>query len=213
MRRTVGALCLVLAGPVFLLANVVVGLGWQDPTYSWAGNNISDLGNVTCGTWDTSRPRYVCSPWHVTMNASMVATAVLLTVGIVLTWWAVGRGGAVRTAQVLALLGSAGFGLVGLYPADVDENMHVLGALLIFVVANAAAVVAGFARRDTLLGTMRRVSLGLGVSAFVGTVLFLAQVDIGIGVGGMERVPVFLPLLWMGLVGVTILRRRRAAGG
>jgi hypothetical protein len=19
---------------------------------------------VTCGVWDTSRPRYVCSPWH-----------------------------------------------------------------------------------------------------------------------------------------------------
>ena len=75
--------------------------------------------------------------------------------------------------------------------------------------ANAAAVVAGFARRDTLLGGMRGTSLLIGVTGLAGTVLFLAQVDLGFGIGGMERVPVFAPLLWAGLVGARVIRAAR----
>lgn len=211
MRNTdyparVGGLCLLAAGPLFLMANVVVGLGWKSPRFSWATHNISDLGNVHCGTWDTTRPREVCSPWHGPFNASVLVTAALLLVGVVLTWRTLGRGGAVRTARVLVLGGFAGYGLVGAYPADVDENMHLLAALLIFVVANAGLVVAGFARRDTLLGGMRRAGLVLGVVGLTGTALFMAQVDVGIGIGGMERVPAFAPLLWAALVGVRVLR-------
>ena len=211
MRR-IGGRCLLAAGPVFLLANIVVGFGWKDPAYSWASNNISDLGNVSCGTWDTTRPRYVCSPWHTAMNVSFLAVAALLAVGVVLTWRVLGRGGAVRTAQVLTLGGAAGFGLAGLYPADVNENWHFLGALLIFVGANVALVVAGFARRETPLGGLRRVSLALGALALAGTLLFLARVDVGVGIGGMERVPVFVPLLWVGIVGWRVTRFRPGAG-
>lgn len=204
-----GAFCLLAAGPLFLVANIVAGLGWNSPGYSWAAHNISDLGNVRCGTWDTTRPRDVCSPWHEQFNAAVLVTAALLLVGVVLTWRALGHGGAVRAAQVLTLAGTAGYGLVGAYPADVNENMHFLAALLVFVIANAALVVAGFARRDTLLGGMRPTSLVLGVAAWAGTALFLAQVDVGIGIGGMERVPVFAPLLWAGLVGARVVGAAR----
>jgi hypothetical membrane protein len=187
--------------PVFLIANLVAGWGWEDPAFSWATNNISDLGNVSCGTWDTTRPRYVCSPWHRPFNASMLAVAALLALGTVLTWRKLGHGGAVRTAQVLTLAGALGFGLAAAFPADVDENMHFLAVLLIFFGANAAIVTAGFARSDTPLGGMRRTSLALGALALTGTVLFLAQVDVGIGIGGMERVPVFTPLVWAAFAG------------
>jgi hypothetical protein len=114
------------------VANVVAGLGWTSPGYSWATHDISDLGNVHCGTWDSTRPRYVCSPRHGTFDASMLVMTALLLVGLVLTWRALGHG-------------------------------------------------------DTLLGGMRRVSL--------------VEVDVDGGVGGMERVPVFAPLLWAALVG------------
>lgn len=146
------------------------------------------------------------------MNLSVLVVTALLVVGAGLTWRALGRGGAVRTAQVFLLSGAAGFGLVGLYPADVDENWHVLGALLIFIGFNLGPVAAGFARRGTLLGDLRRVSLALGVLALAGTVLFLAQVDVGIGIGGMERIPVFVPLLWVGIVGWRVTRLRPGAG-
>ncbi|PSK67176.1 hypothetical protein B0E53_00810 [Micromonospora sp. MH33] len=54
-RHRLGAACWLLATPLFLAANVVVGLAWRQPPFSWATNNISDLGNVTCGRWDSTR--------------------------------------------------------------------------------------------------------------------------------------------------------------
>src|SRR5687767_4100392 len=104
----VGAYAWLLATPLFFAANVITGLAWRHPQFSWATNNISDLGNVSCGTWDTTRPREVCSPWHVALNSAMITTGVLLAVGVLLTWRALGRGPATRTAQLLALAGASG---------------------------------------------------------------------------------------------------------
>src|SRR5690349_9483282 len=112
-----GALCLIVAAPVFLAANVIIGLGWHHPPYSWATDNISDLGNVTCGIWDTTRPRPVCSPWHAGFNTAALVTAALLAAGIILTWHALGRRLVVRTTQTLVLLAAAGYALAGAYPA------------------------------------------------------------------------------------------------
>ncbi|WFE51308.1 DUF998 domain-containing protein [Micromonospora sp. WMMD1155] len=200
----IGALCWVAATPLFLVANLVTGLRWRDPTYSWATHNISDLGNAHCGIWDTSRPRYVCSPWHPLMNAATLTTAVLLAVGILLTWRILGRGGVVRAAQTLLLLAAGGYALVALHPADVDENRHVLGAVLIMGLGNVGLLLAGFAPATTTLGRWRRLTLTAGIIALVGTALFFAQQGVGIGVGGMERVAVLPFPLWACCLGVLL---------
>lgn len=57
-----GAVLWVVAGPLFLLAQLVVQAAWSAP-FSWATNNISDLGNVRCQPWGDDA-RYVCSPLH-----------------------------------------------------------------------------------------------------------------------------------------------------
>jgi len=209
----VSAYGLLLAAPVFLAANVIVGLAWSEPSYSWAVHNISDLGNVTCGVWDTSRPRQVCSPWHTAMNVGMVATGSLVALGVLLGWRVFGRGAAARAAQVLVTAGAAGYVLAGLYPADVDENNHLLAALLIFVLGNAGVVTAALARRSPLLASLRTVSAVLGLTGVTGTVLFLAQVDLGFGVGGMERVAVLPMLIWTFAVGLRSLRNQPTQGG
>ncbi|MGC4855255.1 hypothetical protein ACLQ24_18150 [Micromonospora sp. DT4] len=58
----VAALCWAVAAPVFLVASLITGLRWREPTYSWAAHNISDFGNVHCGTWDTTRPVSAARP-------------------------------------------------------------------------------------------------------------------------------------------------------
>jgi hypothetical membrane protein len=204
--RRLGAACWLLAPALFLAANVIVGLGWRNPPFSWRTHNISDLGNVTCGVWDTSRPREVCSPWHLAMNGSLILTGVLLALGVLLTYSALGPGPAARVAQGLTLAGAVGYILAGAYPADVNENLHVLGAVLIFVLGNAGLLVAAAARRSPVLASLRPVSLGLGLTGVAGAVLFLAQVDVGIGVGGMERVAVFPLLAWTVVVAVRLRR-------
>ncbi|WP_433116222.1 DUF998 domain-containing protein [Micromonospora sp. CA-246542] len=200
----VAALCWAVAAPVFLVAGLVTGLRWREPTYSWATHNISDLGNVHCGIWDTTRPRFVCSPWHPLMNAAMLATAVLLAIGLLLTWRLLGRGGVVRSAQILLLLATGGYALAALYPADIDENRHVLGAFLIMGVGNVGLLLAGFAPDSTVLGRWRRISLAAGLTALAGTVLFAAQQDVGIGMGGLERVAVLPFPLWACCLGVLL---------
>ncbi|MFG1869964.1 DUF998 domain-containing protein [Micromonospora arborensis] len=206
LNRTgrVGALCWVAAAPIFLVASLVTGLRWREPTYSWATHNISDLGNAHCGIWDTSRPRYVCSPWHPLMNTAMLATAVLLAAGLLLTWRILGRGTVVRSAQTLLLLATGGYALAALYPADIDENLHVLGAFLIMGLGNVGLLLAGFAARTTTLGRWRPLTLTAGFIALAGTVLFFAQQGVGIGVGGMERVAVLPFPLWACCLGVLL---------
>ncbi|MBM0277700.1 DUF998 domain-containing protein [Micromonospora tarensis] len=206
LNRTgrVGALCWVAAAPLFLAASLVTGLRWREPTYSWAIHNISDLGNAHCGIWDTTRPRYVCSPWHPLMNAATVVTAVLLATGLLLTWRLLGRGAVVRSAQTLLLAATAGYALAALYPADVDENRHVLGAFLIMGLGNVGLLLAGLAPRATTLGRCRRLTLSAGLVALAGTVLFVAQQGLGLGVGGMERVAVLPFPIWACCLGVLL---------
>nr|WTA67583.1 DUF998 domain-containing protein [Micromonospora sp. NBC_00855] len=213
LNRTgrVGALCWLAAAPIFLVASLITGLRWRDPTYSWATHNISDLGNAHCGVWDTTRPRYVCSPWHPLMNTAILATAVLLVVGLLLTWRILGHGPVVRSAQTLLLLAAGGYALAAVYPADVDENLHVLGAFLIMGVGNIGLLLAGFAPHGTTLGRWRRLTLTAGLIALAGTVLFFAQQGLGIGVGGMERVAVLPFPLWACALGVLLAETPRPA--
>ncbi|PSK67175.1 hypothetical protein B0E53_00809 [Micromonospora sp. MH33] len=143
------------------------------------------------------------------MNGAMGATAALLALGVLLTWPALGRGAAATAARLLTLAAAAGYALAAAAPADVDENRHFLGALLIFVLGNLGMLVAALAGRSPVLGGLRAASLVLGSTGVAGVVLFLARVDAGIGVGGMERVAVFPLLVWTVLVGARVFRAGR----
>ncbi|MGW5015843.1 DUF998 domain-containing protein [Micromonospora chalcea] len=204
MRNRLAGACWLLAAVSFLTANVLVGLAWDQPRFSWAEHNISDLGNVTCGVWDTSRPRPVCSPWHAGMNAVFVAAGLLLAVGALLARRALRPGRAATVTVASAVAAGSGYVLAGLYPADVDENLHVLGALLVFALGNAALLAAALGR-SPLLRELRTASAFLGLLGLAGTVLFLARVDAGIGVGGMERVAVFPLFAWVTTAGLRLL--------
>ncbi|MEU4620514.1 DUF998 domain-containing protein [Actinoplanes sp. NPDC023801] len=188
----------MLAAPVLVVAEVVVGLSWAAPGYSWAGGNISDLGNVGCGMWDSSRPRYVCSPWHAVMNVALVVAAALVAAGLVLTSRLCMVG---RVARWLMGCGAAGLGLAGWYPADVNENVHVLGAFLVFVCGNAGLVLAG--RR--VGGRWGAVTVVLGAAGLVATVLFVARPGLGVGPGVMERLAVYPLWVWACVAGVRLL--------
>jgi hypothetical membrane protein len=194
--QRIGGYAWVLAAFPFFAANVVAGLAWQYP-------------RLTCGTWDTIRPREVCSPAHLAMNGAMSATGVLLAVGVLLTWTALGRGLATRVAQLLTLAGAGGYILAGIYPADVSENQHFLAGLLIFVLGNIGLLVASLARQRSTLGDLSGFSCLLGLVGLGGTALFFAQVDLGFGVGGMARVAVFPLLIWAIVIGLRLLDATR----
>lgn len=209
----IGAVAWIVGAVQFLVVQAVAGAAWKTP-FSWADHNISDLGNVHCGIWDTTRPRYVCSPLHDAMNVSFVAQGLLLLAGVLLTGPCWGRGGRARAARTLLVLAAGGYLLAGLAPADVDENTHLLGALLILGLGNTGLLLAGWLRRESLFGRgVRGVTLLPGALALVAVVLFFGQLDPGIGLGGMERVAVFPMQVWTVCAGVAVLRAAAGTAG
>lgn len=207
-KRTVrfGAAALALSTVQFYAAHLVVEAAWPRP-YSWLLYNLSDLGNVTCGVWSGSdNPRYVCSPLHVWMNASFVAHGVLVVLGLTFTWHLWRKAVATVASRLFLALAGLGFFLAGLYPADVNENLHVLGAFLIFFLGNLGLMLAE--RPQNVKGARgpRLVSTVLGVIGMVASILFLDHQYLGLGMGGMERLAVLPLQLWFLWAGVFIWR-------
>jgi hypothetical membrane protein len=198
VRARVGALLWIFGAAQFFVAHVVTELSWPTP-YSWAANNISDLGNVTCEIWDDTRPRYVCSPLHQLFNTAVVIEAVCIIAGIVLTGFLFGRGILATAGRILLISAAGGYVLVALKPADVDENLHLLGALVIMGCGNLGFLLAAWPNR------LRALTAAAGVIAIGAAILFFHQVDPGIGLGGMERVAVFALQLWTLAAGFILL--------
>ncbi|MER6452872.1 DUF998 domain-containing protein [Streptomyces sp900105245] len=186
----------------FFVIHGIAESAWARP-YSWARNNISDLGNAHCALQPEPEPRYICSPEHGLMNVSFVALGVLLVVGAALTGGVLWRRGPAAVMARLLLAGAGvGFVLAGLAPADVNENQHVLGALLIMAAGNIGLVVAGFGLAEHIPTPVRWSTSLLGVAAITAFGLFLSHHYLGLGMGGMERVAAFPLLFWALAIGV-----------
>ncbi|WP_163572417.1 DUF998 domain-containing protein [Fodinicola feengrottensis] len=80
MKSRIAAVAWIVGAASFFVAHIVTQLDWPTP-YSWAGNNISDLGNLHCQIWDDTRPRYVCSPAHAVMNTGVFVEGALVILG------------------------------------------------------------------------------------------------------------------------------------
>ncbi|MFD0034160.1 DUF998 domain-containing protein [Streptomyces sp. NPDC127172] len=186
----------------FFVIHGIAESAWARP-YSWARNNISDLGNAHCALQPEPEPRYICSPEHGLMNVSFVALGVLLVVGAALTGGVLWRRGRAAAMARLLLAGAGvGFVLAGLAPADVNENQHVLGALLIMAAGNVGLVLVGFALAEHIPTHLRWGTSLLGVTAITAFGLFFSHHYLGLGMGGMERVAAFPLLFWALAVGV-----------
>ncbi|MER5549934.1 DUF998 domain-containing protein [Streptomyces sp. NPDC002589] len=179
----------------FFVIHGIVESAWARP-YSWARNNISDLGNAHCAMQQEPEPRYVCSPEHGLMNVSFVALGTLLVVGAALTGPMWRRGVTATVARILLAGAGLGFVLAGLAPADVNENQHVLGALLIMGTGNIGLLLAGVGLSNAVPGPLRWATSLLGVTAFTALGLFFSHHYLELGMGGMERVAAFPLLMW-----------------
>lgn len=205
----------LIAGPVqFALAGLVAQSAWHTP-YSWAGNAVSDLGAVRCQNTGIDNPpsRYVCSPWHGAFNGSAIVLGVLIIAGVVLAGQLWGRGAVSRASRALLVAAGAGMVLAGLEPEDVDLNLHVLGALLIFAAGSTGVALAGFCHRDSPVGRLRATTLSLGSVSVIATWLMFGHRTPLLGPGGMERVALYTVLSWAAIIGVrSLIANARGVG-
>jgi hypothetical membrane protein len=203
-----GALAWVLAIQ-FFIAQAIVQSAWATP-YSLAANYISDLGNTTCGPYPAGSGPYVCSPWHVLMNASFILLGASILLGAILTRRAFPPGRISAAGLLLVALAGPGLVLVGLFPEDVNIAPHSLGAAAQFISGGLGMVVLGIAlvaaHRHPLLAGYSIVS---GLVGLLATGLFVAGQYLGLGIGGMERVAAYALPLWM-IVAGAVFRRASA---
>ncbi|MEV8309986.1 DUF998 domain-containing protein [Streptomyces flavidovirens] len=144
------------------------------------------------------------------MNTSFVLHGVLLLVGTLLTGAGWGRGRISVITRFLFVVNAGGWVLVGLVPADIDEDLHVLGALLVMGLGNIGLVCAGFAARDSLFGRLRSFSLSIAAAAVAATWMFFGRQDPGIGLGGLERIAAFAAGAWTLVMGLALLNVHRS---
>ena len=155
--------------------------------YGRTTHYISDLGAVTCGTYEG---REICSPDHVWINGSFVLVGAAIAAGAVLVRAAAPDG---VTPAVLASYAAAGAGsvLTGLFPLDTAYAPHVLGAGLFFVGASLGHVLLGLRLRRRGLRSYGGGLALVGALGLIGTGLVVAGVDLGLGIGFVERVVVY----------------------
>lgn len=133
----------------------------------------------------------------------------LLVVGPALTGGVLWRRSPAAAVARLLLAGAGvGFVLAGPAPADVNENQHVLGALLIMAMGNIGLFPAGFSLAEDVPAPLRWGASVPGVTAITAFGLFLSHRHLGVGMGGMERVAALPLLFWALAVGVRGLIRR-----
>lgn len=202
-----GAILWIVGVIVFIIGMIITQLGYSGtPSYSLLNNYISDLGAINCGYYHDNN-LYVCSPWHLVFNVSIVVMGLLLIAGTIL----VRTGFPARGTRTLglAMLVVAGIGAigVGLSPEDYNLTVHTLSAATAFIVGNLALVVLAFAMfRDTRWDGYRAYTLFSGLIGFIAFILFYVKVWGPLGVGGMERLIVAPILLWALLAGIHLAR-------
>jgi len=200
-RHPLAGSALWLSSIQFFVVQVVVASSWTKLTYSWHLNAISDLGAIRCGLFDDDR--FVCSPLHGLMNASLILLGLAMAVGSALLY------AKLRSSRVgFSLMTVAGIGaiLVGIFPEDSVFWAHITGQDLAFVFGNVALIVFGFTLR--LTRWFRWYSITSGVVALMALILFLSHYRFFLGLGGMERVVAYPLIIWLIVAGGYIASKR-----
>jgi hypothetical membrane protein len=206
----------LLAGSIILIANAVqwviaeamTASQWSDPGYSYARNYISDLGVPGCGT--EFQGRILCSPWHPLMNTSFMLEGILFAAGALLIASVLLDGRILRIVTVLGVLHGIGMVLVGLFHGalngpDSGLVVHVTGAGVGILCANAAAIIIGSRRNLGLPQWYRAFSIAAGLLGLLSEGL----VNLSTSTAGVfERGGVYSWLLWSVVTGGSLLAGR-----
>jgi hypothetical membrane protein len=207
MKKTeFGALLWALCWQYFVAEAISIA-GWPG-RYSLRANFISDLGAVRCHL-SRDPAANLCSPLHALMNASFLLQGFLIVAGALLVRPLLPRGGLWTIA--LLLVGASGLGvfLVGLAPEDVAPGPHYSGAAENFLCCNSGMAIIGVAmlrwRREARV--MGLIASAAGLTGLLGLALLAMHIDPGLGVGAIERVTAYPFTIWIGAIGMLLLRR------
>ena len=175
----------------FIWFIVTTGAESVYPGYSVGDHVLSRLGT---------------GPTSTIFNASLVTWGTLAITAACVCYVSRIRAGRKVVTVPLMLFGAALIG-VGLFPTHPDRfGVHDLAAFLAF----SSGGVIGLLAATATGAPFRYVSAALGGLALIALVLFILEIYLGLGRGGMERMVAFPILTWHFLFGGFLLVQGRA---
>ena len=151
------------------------------PAYSVSQNYISDLGATCRATCQ------VVQPTATIFNSSIFLLGVFGIFAALCMW----RGFRNRILSIFIGLTSFGAMGVGFFPETAGPIHHIV-SLITFVFAGLSAI-ASYKMQKAPLSYL---SVLLGVMTLLSLTLYISNIFLGLGPGGMERMIVYPALIW-----------------
>jgi hypothetical membrane protein len=167
--RTAGTL-LFIGAVQFILALTIAEALY--PGYSISDNYISDLG---------------VGPSATIFNASVFLLGLLMIIGAYLIQRALNT----RLLAIFLLLTGIGAMGVGIFTEDAGA-IHAIVSLITFLFGGLSAL----ASYRLIKPPLSYLAIIMGLIGLASLVLFISGTDLGLGVGGMERMIAYPLLLW-----------------
>ena len=152
------------------------------PGYSVSANYISDLG-ATCGLGTCSVQPLASAIFGVSVS--------LLGILTLLTGYFLWKGSFPKLGSLAVVMTGIGALGVGLFP-ETTGAVHGIFSLIAFLFAGVAAIALSRVQKRPL----NYFSAILGAATLVSLALYVGNVYLGLGPGGMERMVVYPVLLW-----------------
>lgn len=152
------------------------------PNYNVSTNYVSDLGAFCRASGSCIR-----EPSAVIFNTSIILLGLFILAGA----YFLQRAFRYKPATIMVALAGVGAMGVGLFPETAGIS-HSIFSLVVFLSAGLSALVtARFQRKP-----MFYFSIVLGIFTLAALVLYVGDIYLGLGAGGMERMIVYPALVW-----------------
>lgn len=184
----------------YFFVQMIVFKYWRGSQFSWLANPISDLGNTACGPY---ADRLVCSPLHSVMNLSFIVLGLATALGSILIYQKFQRSTVTKLGFGLLVISGLATMLVGIFPENTISAIHGYSAFTTFVVGNLALILLGVAL--PLVRWLKIYTIASGVVALTALALFVANIRLGIGFGGMERLVAYPQTIWLIVFGIYLV--------
>ncbi len=185
LKARVKAGALLFAGSAqFMIASTISEILY--PNYNSSTNPLSDLGAM------------VYQPSGYIFNGSVVIFGLLTILGAYFTMKGF-KWKPLVAALLLAGIGTAG---VGIFTETILEP-HLVFAFVAFFFS----ALAGILSVKVINSSFKYFAAILGISALIALVLFITEMDFGLGHGGIQRMIVYPTLAWYIAFGAHIMAR------
>jgi hypothetical membrane protein len=178
-----------IAGTVLLvgLAQFILSVQLAEylyPHYSTSQNYISDLGATCRLSSDTCT---IVQPSSIIFNASTIVFGLLVCISGFYLQRAFGH----KIFSIMILLAGLGAIGVGLFP-ETTGMIHLAVAFVTFIFMGLGAILS----YRIVHSPLNYISVILGALSLVNLIIFTTGNNLGLGVGGMERMIVYPVFVW-----------------